>query len=105
MKANIKNAIKGAEEWELIELENSLHIARTAKVMMKNYNKDINWLAKELELSVSQTKAFIGGYYNYDLRIVAKLDCAKLKLELEMCKDQHKGVLTFPEYKYSKQSE
>jgi hypothetical protein len=103
MRKSLKEQLTLMNEVDYLELYHSLQIASNIRVTLRKYNKTLEWFAVEIGgISEPEAKAMINGCYDFDLRIISKIDTIILALEMEGRKNEHEEFLTFPDYKYSK---
>ena len=102
MNIELQNELIKMNEVDYIELFHCLSLAKRIRIMLRTYNKDIDWLRENLTISGGQAKEMINGASPFDLIMISNLDALELSLEMENTKTEHGEWLTFPDYIYSK---
>ncbi|MES2382350.1 MAG: hypothetical protein V4538_14990 [Bacteroidota bacterium] len=101
MNTPLKEVLSSLNDVDFNELRSSLSIAENVRRMMKRHNLTINYLAQAFGMDVEVAFELIKGAYDFDLRIISKIESLNETLELEAAKKQIIPIINFPDYVYN----
>lgn len=101
MKTNLKKLLLASDEVDFRELYHSLHIADLVKETCKRLDIAYEQFAERLGVNQEEFVTIIKGCYPFDLRIMSKIDAVREAFEIEHMKENFKGIISCPPYKYS----
>ncbi len=83
MNKELKKILSTLDEVEFIVLEHHISIARMVRDVKSKYKASDEYVAYKLEVMVEELPSIYKGAYDFDIRMIAKIQAMNMELAME----------------------